>query len=63
MSLLGPLLVGVLVATGPAAEQGPPGSSSPTDRDTSFVDLTRARIVTPETLRVQERTAVRVLVE
>jgi hypothetical protein len=60
---LAALLLCVLVATGPAAEQGPPGSSSPTDRDTSFVDLTRARIVTPETLSVQERTAVRVLVE
>ncbi len=60
---LASVLVGVLFATGPAAEQGPPPSASSTDRGTSFVDLTNARIVTPAILSVPERTAVRVLVE
>ena len=49
-------------AAGPAARQGrdaPP----PSPVDPSFVDLTKATIVTPAALNVQERTAVRVLVE
>src|SRR5262245_61539051 len=46
----------VLVAT-PAARQQPPSA------DSTFVDLSRATIVTPGALSVQERTAVRVLVE
>jgi hypothetical protein len=62
--LLATLLLCVLCVTGSAAGQGDPASSSSSaDRDTSFVDLTRARVVAPETSSVQERTAVRVLVE
>src|SRR6266496_1899953 len=61
--LLAALLLCVLFATQPTAHHGAPAASSSADQETSFVDLTRARIVTPETLSVQERTAVRVLVE
>jgi hypothetical protein len=60
--LFGAVLLCVLCATGSAAGQGVPASSSTGGRDT-LVDLMRATVVTPETLSVPERTAVRVLVE
>ena len=60
--LFGAVLLCVLCATGSAAGQGVPSPSSTGGRDT-LVDLMRATVVTPETLSVPERTAVRVLVE
>ena len=42
---------------------GEDGPSAPAGAYSSLVDLTRATIVTPSTLTVPERTAVRVLVE
>jgi hypothetical protein len=57
------MLLCLVFATGVIAGQGRPASSPSADGDPSLVDLTRATIVTPPTLSVQERTAVRVLVE
>src|ERR1700737_4507598 len=51
-----------LLFTGPADAQGPE-TSPPAGGDPLLVDLTRATIVTPSGLDLQERTAVRVLVE
>lgn len=55
-------LLGAWSAADPAARQqpAPPGKTA---ADPSWVDLTHAAIVTPATLSVQERTAIRVLVE
>jgi len=60
--LLPLVLLCLLFTTGPSAAQGP-DASLPSTGDPSLVDLTRATIVTPSALSVQERTAVRVLVE
>src|ERR1700687_4816165 len=60
--LLTPVLLGLLL-TGPADAQGPPASPRAGDGDPLLVDLTRATIVTPSSLDLRERTAVRVLVE
>ena len=51
-----------LVSSGHSAAQQKDSSSAGT-ADASLLDLTRASIVTPSGLNVQERTAVRVLVE
>jgi hypothetical protein len=60
--LLTPVLLGLLF-TGPADAQGPETSPPSAGGDPRLVDLTRATIVTPSGLDLQERTAVRVLVE
>jgi hypothetical protein len=54
------MLLGILSAADPAAQQRRP---APAADDPSLLDLARATVVTPATLSVQERTAVRVLVE
>lgn len=51
------------VRTAPAPQAGRPGSPAPAAADASLLDLNGATIVTPATLSVQQRTAVRVLVE
>jgi hypothetical protein len=56
------LLVSALFAADLAAQRKP-APLAPIPNDPSLVDLTRATIVTPPNLSVQERTAVRVLVE
>ena len=60
--LIGAVLLACAVVRGPARRRqrtvAPPAGSS-----TRWLDLTRAAIVTPETMSLQERTAVRVLVE
>lgn len=56
------LLCGALSAAHPSAQR-PPASPAPSAGDASLVDITRATVVTPANLSVQERTAVRVLVE
>jgi hypothetical protein len=56
------LLLCALLTVDPAAQQSPSPASSVVD-DPSLVDVTGATIVTPVSLNVQERTAVRVLVE
>ena len=55
-------LVSALFATDLAAQRTPE-SPAASPNDPSLVDVTRATIVTPSNLSVQERTAVRVLVE
>jgi hypothetical protein len=60
----GPFLAAVVVLAPPGAgAQRGTVPSAPADADSSLVDVTRATIVTPSTLTVPERTAVRVLVE
>src|SRR4029077_20248851 len=49
----------VLPGPGARAQRG----TAPSGTDSALVDLTRATIVTPSTLTLPERTAVRVLVE
>ena len=61
-SILLSILLCVLPAAAPAAPQGP-APAAPAANDPTLVDITRATIVTPPGLNVQERTAVRVLVE
>ena len=56
------LLLCALLTVDPAAQQSPSPASSVVD-DPSLVDVTGATIVTPASLNVQERTAVRILVE
>src|SRR4029079_13407412 len=53
----------VLVSPGAGARQGTVPARRTIGESGSLVDLTRATIVTPSTLAVPERTAVRVLVE
>jgi hypothetical protein len=61
--LLTPVLFCLLCATGLSAAQGQDPPPASVAGDPSLVDLTRATIVTPASLSVPERTAVRVLVE
>lgn len=61
--LLSPVLLGLVFLSGPAAAQLPGASRPSAAGDPSLVDLTRATIVSPPGLSLQERTAVRVLVE
>lgn len=61
--LIALMLFSVLSAADPAAQQPPPTPAAPVADDPSMLDLTRATVVTPATLSVQEGTAVRVLVE
>ena len=61
--LLAAVLPCLLCPAMPAAAQRPPVSSPSADGNPSLLDLTRATIVTPAALSMQERTAVRVLVE
>lgn len=56
------LLLCAMCTTDPAARQRAQPSAAPA-ADPSLVDLTRAAVVTPASLNVQERTAIRVLVE
>src|SRR5437867_4312331 len=63
-----PVLVMLLLSvsmSGPTAAQGARGASpgAPPASDPSLLDLGHASIVTPANLSLQERTAVRVLVE
>ncbi len=57
------LLLCVLAAEGLSAAQRVPATAPPAGPDAASIDLTRATIVTPEKLTLQEQTAVRVLVE
>ena len=57
----GHLCVAVPMGTGPAAEQQRNSDSG--SRDSALVDLTSAVVVTPAELNLQQRTAIRVLVE
>lgn len=57
--LLSLVLLGLVSLFGQVPAASPPSAAA----DPSFVDLTRATIVSPPGLSVQERTAVRVLVE
>lgn len=61
-SLLSLVAAVVLAAPSAGAPRGI-AAAAPTRADSSLIDLTRARIVTPSTQTVPERTAVRVLVE
>jgi hypothetical protein len=56
------VLLAALTATVPAAHQQR-GTAPPKAADSTFVELATAVIVTPATLNLQERTAIRVLVE
>ena len=56
------LLLCAMFTTDPAARQKAEPTAAPA-ADPSLVDLTRAAVVTPGSLNVQERTAIRVLVE
>jgi hypothetical protein len=60
--LIATWLVSALFAADLAAQRKP-APPPPIPEDASLVDVTRATIVTPPSLSVQERTAVRVLVE
>lgn len=62
-SMLVALLLGALASAHPVAQRSRSVATAPAADDPSLVDISRATIVTPATLTVQERTAVRVLVE
>ncbi|MEO6237001.1 MAG: hypothetical protein ABIQ52_08375, partial [Vicinamibacterales bacterium] len=61
--VLSPVILGLVFVSGPAAGQVPDPSRPSAAGDPSLVDLAGATIVSPSGLSVQERTAVRVLVE
>ena len=62
-SVIGTLLLGALASAHPAAQRSRSVATAPAADDPSLVDISRATIVTPAALTVQERTAVRALVE
>jgi len=66
MRLAAPVVLSTLLGVLPAANLGAQTKPAPAPEnaaDQTLVDITRAAIVTPASLNVQERTAVRVLVE